>query len=355
MPLSNPFGNRRIVEVVEGIRQHPDAAYGIAIGLVALATLTRWAMGDYIGGQVPFITFFPAIIIGALLGGIWLGVCATVLSVLAAWYLFLPPAYSFELEYREFVQLLLFIFFFCLVNLAAVAVVNAMMDRARAQEENARILLDGVPDGIVVVDAQGNIKLVNASTERLFGYKQFELLDKNVEVLVPDGLADMQQVKRNTFPQKPEARAIRVRRDLRAQRRDGSEFPIEIGLSPVSHNGGSAVLATIVDLSERKRAQQSQHARPATGRTSPGPGGIRRPAYVAMSGARRAVGAHGAALFDLLAGPRVQWGCGHGLIGSGPSWPFLRPSKDYRSSTRLPPRLQPESRFRCRAERNSSQ
>jgi hypothetical protein len=56
MPLSNPFANRRIVEVVEGIRQHPDAAYGIAIGLVALATLTRWAMGDYIGGNVPFIT-----------------------------------------------------------------------------------------------------------------------------------------------------------------------------------------------------------------------------------------------------------------------------------------------------------
>ena len=271
MPLSNPFANRRIVEVVEGIRQHPDAAYGIAIGLVALATLTRWAMGDYIGGNVPFITFFPAIIIGALLGGIWPGVCATILSGLAAWYLFLPPAFSFELEYREFVQLLLFVFF-CLINLAAVAVVNAVMDRARAQEENARILLDGVPAGIVVLDAQGNIKLVNASTERLFGYKQFELLNRNVEVLVPDGLADVQQVERNTFLQKPAAQAIGVRRDLRARRRDGTEFPVEIGLSPVSHNGGSAVLATITDLSERKRAQQSQHARPATGRTSPGQG-----------------------------------------------------------------------------------
>src|SRR5262245_27648345 len=86
----------------------------------------------------------------------------------------------------------------------------------------------------------------------------------------------MQQVKRNTFPQKPEARAIGVRRDLRARRRDGSEFPVEIGLSPVNHNGGSAVLATITDLSERKRAQQRQHARPATGTTSPGQRGIRR-------------------------------------------------------------------------------
>src|SRR5262249_50590602 len=187
--------------------------------------------------------------------------------VCARGLVFLPPAFSFELEYREFVQLLLFIFF-CLINLAAVAVVNAVMDRARAQEENARILLEGVPAGIVVVDEQGNIKLVNASTERLFGYKQFELLNRNVEVLVPDGLADMQQVER----QKPEARAIGVRRDLRARRRDGSEFAVEIGLSPVSHNGGSAVLATIIDLSERKRAQQSQHARPATGTTSPGQG-----------------------------------------------------------------------------------
>jgi PAS domain S-box-containing protein len=256
MPLSNPFANRRIVEVVEGIRQHPDAAYGIAIGLVALATLTRWAMGDYIGAQVPFITFFPAIIIGGLLGGIWPGVCATILSVLAAWYLFLPPAYSFELGGREFVQLLLFTFF-CLVNLAVVAVVNALMDRARAQEENARILLDGMPTGIVVVDEQGNIKLVNATTEKLFGYKQSELLDRNVAVLVPDRLADLHQVERNTSLQKPEARPIEVRRDLRARRKDGSEFPVEIGLSPVSHNGRSAVLATVIDISERKRGQQS--------------------------------------------------------------------------------------------------
>jgi PAS domain S-box-containing protein len=272
MPLSNPFANRRIVEVVEGIRQHPDAAYGIAIGLVALATLTRWAMGDYIGGQVPFITFFPAITIGALLGGIWPGVCATILSVVAVWYLFLPPAFSFELGYREFIQLLLFIFF-CIINLAVVAVVSALMDRARAQEENARVLLDCVPAGILVVDEQGNIKLVNASTEKLFGYKRFELLDRNVEVLVPARLGDMHKLERNMFLQKPEARPMGAGRDLRARRRDGSEFPVEIGLNPVSHNGRSAVLAMVIDISERKRAQQSQHARAVTGTTSTSPGG----------------------------------------------------------------------------------
>ena len=270
MPLSNPFANRRIVEAVKAIREHPDAAYGIAIGLVAFATLTRWAMGDYIGAHIPFITFFPAIIIGALLSGVWPGVCATILAVLAAWYLFLPPAYSFELGDREFVQLLLFIFF-CVINLAVVAVVNALTDHARTQEENARTLLDCVPAGILVVDEQGNIKLVNASTEKLFGYNRFELLDRNVEVLVPARLGEMHKADRSTFLRKPEARPMGAGRDLRARRRDGSEFPVEIGLNPISHDGRSAVLATVIDISERNRAQQSQHARAATGATNAPP------------------------------------------------------------------------------------
>ena len=268
MPYYNPLASRRIVEAVEGIRQHPDAAYGVAIGLVALATLTRWAMGDYIGGQVPFITFFPAIMLAALLGGLWPGVCATILAVLAAWYLFLPPPYSFELGYREFIQLLLFLFF-CIINLAVVAVVNALTNHARTQDEDARILLDCVPAGIVVFDAQGNIKLVNASIEKLFGYKRFELLDRSIEVLVPLRLGDMHKAERNTFPQKTEARPTGAGRDLTARRRDGSEFPVEIGLSPVSHGGSSAVMATVVDISERKRAEQREHVRSARGGASP--------------------------------------------------------------------------------------
>jgi PAS domain S-box-containing protein len=147
------------------------------------------------------------------------------------------------------------------------------MDHARAQEENARILLDCVPVGIVVVDAQGNIKLVNASTEKLFGYKRFELLDRSIEVQVPVRLGDMHKAERKTFLQKPEARPMGAGRDLTARRRDGSEFPVEIGLNLVSHDGSSAVMATVIDISERKRAQQGQHARAATGTTSTSPAG----------------------------------------------------------------------------------
>src|SRR5262249_38679919 len=73
MPLSGTVAKPCIVELVQAIRRHPDAAYAVAIGLVALATLARWAMGDYGGGEIPFITFFPAIIIATLIGGLLAG------------------------------------------------------------------------------------------------------------------------------------------------------------------------------------------------------------------------------------------------------------------------------------------
>jgi PAS domain S-box-containing protein len=258
MPFSSTIANHRIVERIQRIRQHPDAGYGVAIGLVSLAALARLALSDYLGAQIPFITFFPAIIIATLLGGLWPGVCATILSALTAWYLFLPPAFSWELGQRELVQLLVFLFF-CGINLAIVSVVNALMGGVLAREEDMRILLDCVPGGIVVIDEHGDIKLVNAGTEKLFGYKRVELLGRNVEILVPARLAEMHKAERERFLQKPEARPMGVGRDLSGRRKDGSEFPVEIDLNPISRNGRSAVLAMVIDISERQRAQQGQH------------------------------------------------------------------------------------------------
>src|SRR5262245_21256078 len=91
MGLSSTTANRRIVEFIQAARQHWDVAYAVAIGRVALAALARWVLGDYVGAQIPFVTFFPAIITATLLGGFWPGVCALIVAVVAAWYLFLPP------------------------------------------------------------------------------------------------------------------------------------------------------------------------------------------------------------------------------------------------------------------------
>lgn len=254
MPFSGAFENNRHIERLLRLRRRPLAAYGVALAAVALATLVRWIIGSQIE-TVPFITYFPAIVIAALVGGFWPGMLATVLSSLLAWYLFLPLPRS--LAQQEIFLLLAFIFV-AAINVTVVALLNAVVERVMAQEHNVRVLIESSPNGIVVIDEQGKIKLVNAGTEKLFGYRRSELLGKSIEVLVPEPRAAMHRALRKSFLQKPEARPMGAGRDLSARRKDGSEFPVEIGLNPVSHNGRTGVLATVIDISERMRAQEDQ-------------------------------------------------------------------------------------------------
>ena len=122
-----------------------------------------------------------------------------------------------------------------------------------------RVLVEAAPNGILMVDDQGTIKEVNTSIEKLFGYKRLDLLGQSVEVLVPYRQIDSHLKLRNSFLQRPEARAMGAGRDLSGRRKDGSEFPVEIGLSPVERNGKHGVLATVIDISERKHAEERQN------------------------------------------------------------------------------------------------
>jgi PAS domain S-box-containing protein len=122
-----------------------------------------------------------------------------------------------------------------------------------------RVLVEAAPNGILMVDDQGTIKEVNPSIEKLFGYKRFDLLGQSVEALVPYRQIDSHLKLRNSFLQRPEARAMGAGRDLSGRRKDGSEFPVEIGLSPIERNGKHGVLATVIDISERKHAEERQN------------------------------------------------------------------------------------------------
>src|SRR6266851_8042314 len=110
MPFSSAFENHPLIERALRVRQNPIAAYGIAVAVVALATLVRWVVSGQVVEGLPFITYYPAIIIATLAGGFWPGVLATVLSSAAALYLFLPPLFSPDFNQREAVSLSLFIF-----------------------------------------------------------------------------------------------------------------------------------------------------------------------------------------------------------------------------------------------------
>ena len=109
MPLSADLGVHRLVERIQLLRKNPFAAYGIAIAAIAVATLIRWGIGEYVLGRIPFTLYFPAIVIATLLGGLWPGILATILSVFVAWFLFIPPEFSFSLNSPDATSLLVFI------------------------------------------------------------------------------------------------------------------------------------------------------------------------------------------------------------------------------------------------------
>ena len=257
LPFSGAFEDHRLIERTRRLRERPVAAYGIAVAAVLVASAVRWLVSGQIAQGLTFITYFPAVIIATILGGFWPGVLATALSTIIAWLLFLLPTIGWELGQREVVSLLLFAFVSG-INVLLVVLMNAAVDRVIAQEQNVRILIDSAPNGIVVVDEQGTIKLVNTSAEKLFGYSRSDLVGQKIEVLVPESKVAAHKAERDTFLGKPEARAMGAGRDLSGRRKDGSEFPVEIGLNPVSRNGKTGVLATVIDITVRKRAQESQ-------------------------------------------------------------------------------------------------
>jgi PAS domain S-box-containing protein len=122
-------------------------------------------------------------------------------------------------------------------------------------EEQMRRVIEATPHAIVMVDLQGRMMLVNSEMERLLGYSRDELLGKPVELLVPPQVRGRHPDLRTSFFQHPQRRAIGEGRDLVALRKDGSEVPVEIGLSPIQFEGGPCVLAAIVDITERKQLE----------------------------------------------------------------------------------------------------
>jgi PAS domain S-box-containing protein len=119
-----------------------------------------------------------------------------------------------------------------------------------------RGLLEAAPDGMVIVNRDGAIVLVNARVEELFGYRRAELVGEPVEILVPDRYSGMHMAFRNGYVSEPRTRPMGLAGDLHARRKDGSEFPIEVTLSPLETDQGLLVSAAIRDISERRRMQE---------------------------------------------------------------------------------------------------
>jgi PAS domain S-box-containing protein len=130
------------------------------------------------------------------------------------------------------------------------------------ERENRRFreLLEAAPDAIIEVDRQGRIALLNKITEQLFGYQRPEMLNKPVELLVPQEAREHHHQHRKDYWEQPSRRPMGTGLKLEGQRKDGSKFPVEISLSPVQFEDGFRVLAIIRDVSERHQAEERLRA-----------------------------------------------------------------------------------------------
>jgi PAS domain S-box-containing protein len=138
---------------------------------------------------------------------------------------------------------------------AKVAKTAAGTAAIRRAEVSFRAVVESAPSGMVMIDRRGKIVLVNKETERLFGYSRLELLGQPIEKLVPERFRGGHPGFRADFFAHPQTRAMGAGRDLYGVRKDGVEIPVEIGLNPIETDEGLFVLASVVDITERKRAE----------------------------------------------------------------------------------------------------
>ncbi len=123
-------------------------------------------------------------------------------------------------------------------------------------EDSFRRVVEWAPSAMVLIDRRGVMVLVNAQTERMFGYARSALIGQPVEMLVPQPVRAQHRAYRADFLGDPQPRPMGAGRDLFGCRADGSEFPVEIGLNPIDTEDGVMVLASVVDITERRRSQQ---------------------------------------------------------------------------------------------------
>ncbi len=255
MPLCpDPFVGR--FEPLRRLRREPWIGYGVTVLAIGASIGARMAAGEMLAAT-PFLTFYPAIILAAIIDGPRAGVLAVIASRLAADYYFLSSVHAFTSTPTALMSLAMF-GVVALMQVGLVALLNTAIDRLWRQADNTRFVLDAEPTGLIAVDEADLVQLVNKAVEQQFGYLRSELLGKSVDRLLLEELRDEHAKLRTAFLQSPETRPMGVGRDLQGRRRDGTTMPVEVGLNPFERDGRRGALATVADISERKAIERRQ-------------------------------------------------------------------------------------------------
>jgi PAS domain S-box-containing protein len=131
---------------------------------------------------------------------------------------------------------------------------NDITERKRT-EEKFRLVVETAPMGLIIVNGQGQMVLINALAEKQFGYRRDELLSTSIEALIPERFRSAHEGLRTDYFADPQPRIMGKGRELLGVRKDGTEFPVEVGLTPIEMTDGNHVMASIIDITERRRIE----------------------------------------------------------------------------------------------------
>ena len=227
-------------------------AYAAAVVLIAASLLMRWTLRAWFGDNVPYLQFFPAILVTAWYGGLGPGMLATALSALAAMYLFLPPAGLAIGGSPEIMSL----GFFVATGLG-ISWLNhqlrtaAVLAASRAERLDA--IINTTVDGIIAIDSEGRIEAFNRGAEQMFGYPESEVLGRNISMLMPSPFHEEHETYLKRYFTTGDARIIGKGREVTGRRRDGTVFPLHLSVGEMTIGGQRKFTGMLHDLTERVR------------------------------------------------------------------------------------------------------
>ena len=243
--------------------------YAMAVVWSAVFVAVRMGLDAVLQGQAPLIVLLAAPILAAWWGGFGCGVLATALSAVLGDMLFMNGGFALlPANQTEWLRLAIFVVYgtafswliqkrFHALDLAQDEH-DSLVETQRQlalREQRVSDTLEASPAGMIVVNRQGVIELVNSQAERLFGMRRNQMIGKSVDELVPESVRYSHAANRERFNANPSARAMGQGRDLWARRGDGTVFPVEIGLNPLQGTSAGMVLASVIDISSRKHAE----------------------------------------------------------------------------------------------------
>lgn len=138
--------------------------------------------------------------------------------------------------------------------------INRDITQRKIQENKFRNLLESAPDAMIIVNGEGRIDLVNAQAEKVFGYSRGEMIGKPIEILVPERAQSQHVDHRVAYAHAPKTRPMGAGLALHGRRKDGTEFPVEISLSPIETEEGALIAGAVRDVTERQRFDQQIRA-----------------------------------------------------------------------------------------------